>query len=149
MARKFVSILQYGLLLMFCLGMDTASPQLLIEIHGIQARAGQLKLAVYQGEENWMHAEQALLKTALTHDGQSQKSIRISLPLGEYAISVMHDENDNNRMDMSWFPYPHPGEGVGVSNDAEGNMGPPSYNDARFQFRSDGQVITILMHYYD
>jgi uncharacterized protein (DUF2141 family) len=31
------------------------------------------------------------------------------LPPGQYAVAVVHDENENGKLDMRWFPIPHPG----------------------------------------
>lgn len=126
---------------------QAASSQLHIQLINIQPRVGDFKLAVYQGKENWMRPDKAVLKRRIKRQGADQQTITLPLLPGEYAISIVHDENDNDRMDMSWFPYPHPGEGVGVSNNVE-SMGPPDYDDARFLFQQDGQHISIKMRYF-
>jgi uncharacterized protein (DUF2141 family) len=51
---------------------------------------------------------------------------------GEYAVAAFHDENANNDLDRGLFGIPT--EGTGASNDARGFMGPPRYDDARFQY---------------
>lgn len=127
---------------------QSASTRLLVTVQGIQPRPGDLKMTVYQGKANWMQADKAVIRKRIKRDGSDQQTITLQLQPGEYAISIVHDENDNNRMDMSWFPYPRPGEGVGVSNNVE-SMGPPDYEDARFNFQRDGQIITIQMRYYN
>jgi uncharacterized protein (DUF2141 family) len=38
-------------------------------------------------------------------------------------------------LDTGWFGIPK--EGYGCSNDAKGNMGPPKYEDAKFQLKSN------------
>ncbi len=68
-----------------------------------------------------------------------------SLPPGEYAISVFHDENKNGKMDSNFFGIPK--EGVGASNDAKGQLGPPHDKDAKFNFTGNTQSIIINMIY--
>ncbi|MEM7711519.1 MAG: DUF2141 domain-containing protein [Pseudomonadota bacterium] len=52
------------------------------------------------------------------------------LPAGEYGISVIHDENDNRRLDKGFIGLP--AEGVGFSNNAKATFGPPKFKKARF-----------------
>ncbi len=54
-----------------------------------------------------------------------------NIPKGEYAVSFVHDENDNKKMDTNFFGIPK--EDYGCSNNARGFMGPPKYEDAKFQ----------------
>jgi uncharacterized protein (DUF2141 family) len=68
-----------------------------------------------------------------------------SLPAGEYAVSVYHDENGNKKMDTNFFGIPK--EGVGNSNNAKGHFGPPKYADAKFSFNGDKQTISIKIVY--
>lgn len=52
------------------------------------------------------------------------------VPAGRYAISVLHDENDNKKMDRNFIGIPK--EGYGFSRDAKVIAGPPSFDDAAF-----------------
>ncbi len=49
---------------------------------------------------------------------------------GIYGIVVLHDENDNKRMDFE--PNGMPKEPYGISNNIM-SMGPPQWNDAKFE----------------
>ncbi len=51
------------------------------------------------------------------------------VPAGRYAISLIHDENANRKMDMALLV---PKEGFGFSRDAPVRMGPPSFEKAAF-----------------
>ena len=63
------------------------------------------------------------------------------LAAGEYAIKVFHDVNENERLDIGWRG---PEEPYGFSNDATGFMGPPDFDDAKFEF--DGSRLAIEIH---
>ena len=61
-----------------------------------------------------------------------------NIPKGVYAISLFHDENDNGTMDTNFVGIPK--EAYGCSNNAKGFMGPPKWQDAKFEIND--QVIT-------
>ncbi len=58
-----------------------------------------------------------------------------ALPAGSWAARVMHDINNNNEMDSNMVGMPK--EPWGMSNNARGNFGPPSFADARFEMNGD------------
>jgi len=61
-----------------------------------------------------------------------------TVPYGDYAIKIFHDENDNEKIDMGWRG---PTERYGFSNGARGFMGPPSFDAAKFSLdRADLRV---------
>jgi len=54
---------------------------------------------------------------------------------GRHAIALVHDENDNGRIDRALMMIPR--EGFGFSRDAKVVMGPPSFAAAAFE--TDGK----------
>ncbi len=52
-----------------------------------------------------------------------------NLPAGRYAISILHDENGDGRMNKMLML---PKEGFGFSRDAPIRLGPPSFGSAAF-----------------
>ena len=54
------------------------------------------------------------------------------------AVSVYQDEDSNGELDTNFLGMPS--EPVGVSNDAKGIFGPPSYEDAEFRFTSSKTI---------
>jgi uncharacterized protein (DUF2141 family) len=64
---------------------------------------------------------------------------------GTYAAVCFHDENANGRLDTGFLGIPT--EGVAVSNDAEGFMGPPKWEDARFHFTGQDSVLVLHTSY--
>ncbi len=64
---------------------------------------------------------------------------------GEYAISLLHDENGNGKVDKALFI---PTEGFGFSRDAKLRLGPPRFAAAAFKVSDEGPVYqTIRMRY--
>lgn len=69
-------------------------------------------------------AKQAIVPAATT--------VRIDfgpVPAGRYAISLIHDENANRKLDLAVMV---PKEGYGFSRDAPVTMGPPKFDKAAF-----------------
>ncbi len=66
------------------------------------------------------------------------------LPLGHYAIAVIHDENGNAKLDtIAGIPR----EGYGFSRNAPVRFGPPHFAAARFAVASDANEQQIRMRY--
>ena len=65
---------------------------------------------------------------------------------GDYAIALLHDENDNGKADRTLGMIPR--EGYGFSRDAKVRMGPPKFRDAVFNHGTGKQNLTIKMRYF-
>ena len=66
------------------------------------------------------------------------------VPVGHYAISLIHDENGNGRLDTRLMI---PREGFGFSRDAPARFGPPSFDRAVFAVDGAGTHLAIKMRY--
>jgi len=62
-----------------------------------------------------------------------------------YAISLIHDENENAELDSNFLGIPT--EGYGFSNDATGSFGPASFEDSAFQVEDKDLQIEISIIY--
>jgi uncharacterized protein (DUF2141 family) len=59
-----------------------------------------------------------------------------NLPTGKYAVSILHDENENGKIDKK-FLVPMPNKGVGISNyESIGLFNRPNFSKASFQVDS-------------
>lgn len=65
---------------------------------------------------------------------------------GDYAIALLHDENDNGKADRALGMMPK--EGYGFSRDAPVNMAPPKFKDAVFKIGEGGHRVSIRMRYF-
>jgi len=67
----------------------------------------------------------------------------IEIPIGIYAFSCVHDENNNNEMDKNFFGFPK--EGAGLSNYKE--KGFPSFNKAKVMIDKNTSLLSIKVNY--
>ena len=65
---------------------------------------------------------------------------------GDYAIALLHDENDNGKADRALGMMPK--EGYGFSRDAPVKMAPPKFQDAVFSQGEGTSRLTIRMRYF-
>lgn len=65
---------------------------------------------------------------------------------GNYAIALLHDENDNGKADRAMGMMPK--EGYGFSRDAPVNMAPPKFKDAVMPVGDGTSRVTIKMRYF-
>jgi len=92
-----------------------------------------------------LHNKDTFMKSdALQKEESTIKDGKVSVTFknvvsGEYAIIVVHDENENNKMD---FENGMPKESYGMSNNPM-NFGPPQYNDAKFKVEKDDIEVKI------
>lgn len=89
-------------------------------------------------------------KKALKHAKSSVKDKKATcafseLSAGQYAVVAFHDANSDGELDTNFIGMPK--EGVGVSNNAKGRMGPPDYDDARFDFSGASKTLSIQLRY--
>lgn len=112
---------------------------------GLRSSAGEVRICVWhdgtsfpdcrKGQDVRMIAAPAAPEVRLTIPG---------LKPGAYAISVIHDENNNRRLDKR---LGIPAEGVGFSHNPKLRFGPPAFEKARFDATREATQ-TIRMKYF-
>lgn len=108
---------------------------LTIEVNGIKNNQGKIFIAIYDSEETFLNKASGII--AEIKDKKSTGIFK-GLKKGTYAVSFFHDENNNQKMDTKIFGIPK--EPYGFSNDASGFMGPPKFNDAKFNLDSNKKI---------
>lgn len=69
------------------------------------------------------------------------------VPYGTYAVSVLHDENGNRKMDKTFIGIPR--EGFGTSNNPKIRRGAPSFGESRFSLAGSEVALRINMNYFN
>jgi len=94
-----------------------------------------------------LHNESTFMKAPLESasseiiDGKST-TIFTNVKPGTYGVMVVHDKNDNNRMDFE--PTGMPKEAYGMSNNIM-SYGPPQWSDAKFEVLTNPLDIEIRL----
>jgi len=117
----------------------THTSDLIIHITGFENSKGIAKVALVNSKKNY--SEDIPFKGYNFNIINHQVTQTLTLPYGEYAIKVYHDENGNDELDTRMFGIPK--ERYGFSNNARGTFGPPEYEDALFKLDTPEKKITI------
>lgn len=115
---------------------------LVVVVKNVKEAKGRIAIALFNSEKDFTtKAMQG--KTTVAKAGEVQITFE-NITSGDYAISVMHDANENDELDSNAIGIPK--EGFGFSNDAMGMFGPPSFEKAKFNLSGDIKV-TITLKY--
>jgi len=100
-----------------------------ITLTGLQSDEGQLMVALYASDANWLNKNYKGTVTEIV-DGAATVTFE-DVPYGSYAVSSFHDENSNDKLDTGLFGIPK--EPYACSKGAKGMFGPPKWEDAKFE----------------
>lgn len=122
---------------------DPAGPvtcRLEILLTGFDSDQGQAKLALVNSRESFESEDSQFMgiNSPVIH---RQVRLTLTVPFGEYAVKVYHDENGNDQLDTRMFGIPK--ERYGFSNNVRGTLGSPDYSDARFILDTAEHAIAI------
>jgi uncharacterized protein (DUF2141 family) len=109
---------------------------LIVNIAGLNTNKGSLLVGVYSTKEDFL--KKPFKSDVIKVVNKKSMVIFKDIPKGEYAVSFVHDENDNKKMDTNFIGIPK--EDFGCSNNATGVMGPPKYEDAKFQLTKNKTI---------
>lgn len=114
---------------------------LTVKVSDVRSDKGLIKLAVFDSAEGWNGKSKAVAgQGAAAHEGSLSFHFKDLAP-GTYAISVMHDENNNDTLDSNFMGMPI--EGYGFSNDPQ-VMRKATFEEASFTV--DAKDTTIELH---
>ena len=116
-----------------------------IVVNNIRNSKGQIVFCLYNLKENFPYSEKAMFSSFVKVNGNTAECTFMNIEMGTYAVSVFHDEDNNRQINSNFIGIPK--EGVGASNNAKGHMGPPKYEDAKFDFNMSEQIIKITLTY--
>lgn len=111
-----------------------------VSVDGANSNDGKMFLALYKEKTSFLKEPFKALKSEISNK-ECQATFE-DLPAGIYAVSIFHDENDNGKMDTNFMGIPK--EDYGCSNGATGFMGPPKWEDAKFELK-ENKSITITL----
>jgi len=113
----------------FSCAQNNNNQDVIVNISNLSSNKGKVYVAIYDTEDSFLNKGFQYLTTKI--DARTISVIIKNIPEGTYAISMFHDENDNDKMDTMVFGIPK--EDYGCSNNAKGFMRPPKWEDAKFE----------------
>lgn len=97
---------------------------------------GNMMVAVYNSEGDFMKKHYDVKKAKIT--GKEVVVVFENVKPGEYAVTLFQDLNENLKLDTNLVGMPK--EPYGFSNNVMGNMGPPSFEQAKVKVDEDKKL---------
>ncbi len=121
--------------------------EVVVRISNLKNKKGKLMATLYNRAEGFPSSPEKAFKSEILDLSTSKAGvIRFSqIPTGTYAVSIFHDENNNDKLDTGNFGIPK--EGYGFSNNPKVRFGPPSFKEAAFNTEKVGREIEIKLNY--
>lgn len=117
-----------------------AQAKLEVTVSKIKNQQGVIRVGLFSTEENFL--KKAIDGRVVKADNQSVAVVFENLKPGDYAVSVIHDENENGDLDSNFLGMPT--EGFGFGNNAMGTFGPPSFEKAKITVRDKDTSIQAI-----
>jgi uncharacterized protein (DUF2141 family) len=134
------------LLSLLTFGNTAMAYTLRVELENLRNEEGSIRYLVFDKEEGYPDKNELAVKEGSLEVIKAKEGIVIeNLPEGEYSFSIIHDENNNNRLDTNFLGIPK--EGFGFSNNPTVIFGAPSFSKCKFDLKSDSKI-TIKMKYF-
>ncbi|HEY0652553.1 MAG TPA: DUF2141 domain-containing protein [Chryseosolibacter sp.] len=115
-----------------------------VTVKNIKEQKGSIRVGLFTNEDNFL--KKAVEGKVVKVSGSEVKVVFENLKAGEYAVSVIHDENDNGELDTNAIGMPK--EGFAFGNNAMGMFGPPSFDKAKVSVAGTVIKQTIDLKYF-
>jgi len=134
---------------------DSKSPGIHVTVSNIKEAKGKMAWALFAAKDGFPNKRENSVQhgfwdiegsTSAAEGGEILKAIYLieNVADGEYALSVYQDLDLNQKMKSNWLGIPK--EPVGVSLNPKVRMGPPRYDDSKFDFKGSISLDIKLHH---
>jgi len=129
-------------LLLFFFGCVRAETMILEFTLGEEA-TGSVRYSIHNTRDTFLKKNRPFRKAVVSVKTRTFEVPVENIPKGKYSITAYHDEDGDGELDTGFLGIPT--EPVGMSNNPKGFFGPPSYDDAEFEFKANHQKIKIRL----
>jgi uncharacterized protein (DUF2141 family) len=123
----------------------TGVVEVTVKVEGFNNDKGMCRLLVYENEKGFPEDPKKAVLISSLEIKNKKTEFTFMMPPGTYAISILHDENSNEKLDKTW--YGKPKEGFGISNNPKVKFGPPKFEEAALDLDSEKTEMKIRMIY--
>ena len=120
-----------GLAILLALAAASPPPQadLTVDVHGLRNHRGAVRVCLTQRADLYLKCNVDPKRIAQSLPaGGAAKVVFGDLDPGTYVLVLLHDENENNKLDTM---FKIPKEGFGFSRNPAIRMGPPKYDQVK------------------
>lgn len=114
-----------------------------VTVKNIKGTKGTIRIGLFTTEADFL--KNAVTGKVVDANGSEVKVVFDDLPAGDYAVSVIHDENGNEKLDTKAMGIPK--EGFAFGNNAMGSFGPPKFDQVKIKLEGKPVQQVITMKY--
>lgn len=138
---QFIQLLSITLSVLI---LNPSNPKLEIQINQTQSDKGMIRILIFSKDTGFPDQPTKALKSLSIQPKNKTGNLSISdLPPGKYAVSVIHDEDNNGKLTTNAVGYPT--EKFGFSNNPKVYFSPPSFEKAAFELKAEPKKIEITL----
>lgn len=127
-------------------GAEPPTSTIRLNVGTLRNRSGVLGCRLYASASGFPESSEGTVERRLIVSGDVVRADFSDVGPGTYAISCMHDENANGRLDKSFLGIPT--EGYGVSNNHTHALSAPSWDESKFVVeRGKDTALAIALRY--
>ncbi|MFO8006983.1 MAG: DUF2141 domain-containing protein [Candidatus Brocadiia bacterium] len=119
--------------------------QIRVSLTGLRNKQGQVLVNLFDAARGFPNRTQRARETRILNATDIPVARFENLPYGTYAVSVVHDENSNDKLDTGLLGVPT--EGYGASNNPEPGFGPPDFSESAFELRQPVRRVEVALTY--
>lgn len=124
-----------------------AADILTVNVTGARNAKGKVIVWLFRDPQGFPNDVSKIFRQQSVGIDASTKTTRVTfrdLPPGTFAVTVLHDENGNGKMDKNFLGIPR--EGYGASNNPK-VMRAPTFDEAKFSLRNPEQAVDVKLGY--
>ena len=123
------------------------SAEIKITFDNIRNDKGSVLILVFNQADGFPDKHTKAIRQYRVSVQKAREGVKIdSLASGYYAVSAVHDENSNSKLDKNFVGIPK--EGVGFSNNPKILFSAPNFNKSKFLLNSMIFELNVKMIYY-
>lgn len=142
----------FALALMLALatqGQAASQGKIKVHVTGLNNNQGSVRVALFNSDDTYsadkFTGEKAIMKGVANISASEANYTFENVPYGEYAIRLFHDPDNSGKFVTGMFGIPK--LQYGFSNNPKSNMGPASYDKAKFKFDTEELNMEIKMQH--
>ncbi len=137
-----MKLLTFGFACMFLgAGSAVANSDIRVRVSGISQLVGTIRATLDGSEGAFRNDEPTTQTSEIAATSNEIELLFQNVPPGVYAIKVIHDENDDNKLNQNLLGIPS--EKYGISNNVMGKFGLPAFSEASFNVSGGETVLSI------
>jgi uncharacterized protein (DUF2141 family) len=124
---------------------ETVPPKFEILITEAKSDKGMIRILIFPGENGFPDQPQKALKNySIRPKNRACEVVLTDLPAGNYAVTVIHDEDEDGKLNTN--PVGYPTEKFGFSNNPKIYFSAPSFEKTKVSFGTNDKKILITLN---